>query len=96
MPARFHRPDVADLIGAWHAECGRRVSRRRELFSLHRRELADLCVTSEATIVRIEQGLLRPKDELRVVISAVLCCEVADLWPYPSCEQVCDLALEVA
>lgn len=96
MPARFHRPDIDDLILGWHKECGARVMRRRQLFNLHRRELADLISSTEATVIRIEQGTLRPKDEVRVLFAAVLRCEVADLWLYPTSETINDLALEVA
>lgn len=93
MPARFNRPDLLEWIAEWRKGCGEAITRRRELFGLHRRELADMCSTTEATIIRIESGALAPKDELRMVIAAVLRCEVADLWRYPTCEQINDRAL---
>lgn len=96
LPPRFLRADVDEFLADWQKECGNRITARRKVFGLHRRELANLCDTTEATIVRIESGTLNPKDGLRLLISAVLRCEVADLWRYPLCERINDLALDVA
>lgn len=84
------------MLKGWRRECGNRIAKRREVFGLHRRELADLCGTTEPTIIRIEAGEISPKDGLRVVIAGVLRSEVAELWPYPSCERIHDLAQAVA
>lgn len=92
LPARFDRDDIKWLVRAWRKECGSRVSQRRTLLNLHRRELADLAGTSEPTIIRIEAGEMNPRDELRLMIAGVLRCEVADLWQYPTCERIHDAA----
>lgn len=96
LSARFDAEDLREALTTWQAECGRRVQARRELLGVNRRDFADLCGTTEATVCRVETGAINPRDALRCVIAAVLRCEVADLWPYPTCKRIHDLAQAVA
>lgn len=96
LDPRFARDDITGLVNDWKAECGDRVSKRRQVFNLHRRELADLAGTTEATIIRVEAGRQNASDALRLAIAGVLRCEVADLWPYPPCERIHSNAEKVA
>lgn len=96
LPARFDEGDLRTALGKWQRDCGLRVMNRRQLLNVNRRDLADLCGTTEPTICRIEAGAINPRDILRFAIAGVLRCEVADLWPYPSCERIHDFAQAVA
>lgn len=93
LPVRFDRPRLDALLADWRKGCGRRVTRRRLLLGASRRDLADLAGATEATITRIENGKINASDRLRLAIAGVLHCEVADLWPYPSTN---DMTQEVA
>jgi DNA-binding XRE family transcriptional regulator len=96
LPARFDTEDLRSFADTWAKECGRRINQRRDLFGLHRRQLADLCGVTESTIIRIEDGDQTPREWLRLAIAGALRCEVADLWPYPSCERIHEMAQAVA
>lgn len=96
LPARFDADDLRSAVAQWQQECGVRVANRRTIFGIHRRDLAALAGTTEATIQRIETGKLNPRDPLRFALAGVLRCEVADLWPYPPCTRIHDMAQAVA
>lgn len=96
LPARFDLTELRDLVAEWRTACGANVERRRENLGLHRRELADLCGVTEPTVIRVENGQLNPRDELRLAIAGALRCEVDDLWRYPANQRVSDRAQAVA
>lgn len=96
LPPRFDVSDLRDALSKWQESCGELVANRRTLLGVNRRDLAALAGTTEATIQRIEAGKLNPRDLLRLTIAGVLRCEVADLWPYPTCRRIHDLAQAVA
>lgn len=96
LQARFDADDLRHALDKWQLDCGKRVASRRSLLGVTPRDLADLTGTTQATISRIEAGSLNPRDILRVAIAGVLRCEVADLWPYPTCERIHDMAQAVA
>jgi len=83
LPARFDPATITALAADFYRDCGARVGRRRRLSGIQPRELAELCGVTPATISRLEAGTIRPRDELRITVAAVLGCEVNDLWPYP-------------
>lgn len=96
LPARFDADDLRIALTTWQRECGRRVQNRRILLGVTPTDLADLTGTTAATISRVESGAINPRDILRIAIAGVLRTEVADLWPYPTCERIHDLAQAVA
>ncbi len=96
LPARFDIEELRTAISGWQTTCGQLIQQRRELLGVSRRDMADLVGTTEATMQRIESGKLNPRDPLRLAIAGVLRCEVADLWPYPTCRRIHDLAQAVA
>lgn len=93
LPIRFARTHLDAILTDWRKECGQRITQRRRLLGASRRDLADLAGATEATITRIENGKINATDRLRLAIAGVLHCEVADLWPYPSPN---DMTQEVA
>lgn len=88
----FELEDVRRMVSKWAVDCGRRVQDRRTALGWDRRQLAALVGTTEATIVRIEQGVLKPRDYLKLAVASALVVEVEDLWPYPRRADVFALA----
>lgn len=81
--AFFALEDVRRMVSKWAVDCGRRVQDRRTSLGWDRPRLASLVGTTEATIVRIEQGVINPRDYLKLAVAAALVVEVEELWPYP-------------
>ncbi len=71
------------LVAEWATECGERLRARRTALGWDRRLLADRVGVSEATIVRIEQGLLNPRDHLKLAVAAALRVDAAAIWSLP-------------
>lgn len=88
--------DIRQMVAKWAIDCGRRVADRRVALRWDRRQLARLVGTTEATIARIEQGVINPRDHLKLAIAAALCLEVESLWPYPRRADVFALAVPAA
>lgn len=89
--AVFDRARVKTAVAHWAIECGSQVQKRRKSLGISRKVLAELGDTSEPTITRIESGSLNPRDDLRWIIAGIMQCEVTDLWPTPSRQDVADL-----
>lgn len=81
--AFFDLRDVRSIVAKWAIDCGRKVTERRESLGLDRRKFAAMVGTTEATITRVEQGVLNPRDHLKLAIAAALALEVEDLWRHP-------------
>lgn len=79
----FDLRDVRTMVSKWVIDCGRKVADKREGFGWDRRQFADLVGTTEATIARIEQGVINPRDYMKLAIAATLQCEVEAIWSYP-------------
>lgn len=75
--------DVRQMVAKWAIDCGRRLADRRTELKWDRRQLASLVGTTEATITRIEQGAINPRDHLKLALASALLVEVETLWPYP-------------
>ncbi|MDO8391018.1 MAG: helix-turn-helix transcriptional regulator [Actinomycetota bacterium] len=84
--------DVRRMVSKWAVDCGRRVQDRRTSLNWDRNRLATLVGTTEATITRVEQGVINPRDYMKLAIAAALVVEVEDLWPYPRRADVFALA----
>lgn len=63
---------------------GKRVKERRDLLGLSQRDLAGLVVppTTQATIYKIENGKITPRDHLKQQIAAALRTTTSDLFPW--------------
>lgn len=68
----------------WAIDCGGRVRAARRARGWSLLELADRVGTTEATIHRIEHGVLQPRDHMKFAISAALDVSPAELWPMPA------------
>lgn len=79
----FDMRDVRQMVAKWAVDCGRRLADRRTELKWDRRQLAALVGTTEATITRIEQGAINPRDHLKLALAAALAVEVETLWPFP-------------
>lgn len=79
----FELGDVRRMVAKWAIDCGARVTDRRKSLGWDRPRLAELVGTTEATITRIEQGVINPRDYMKLAVAAALVVEVEDLWPYP-------------
>lgn len=88
----FELEDVRRMVAKWAVDCGRRVQDRRMSLDWDRRTLASLVGTTEATITRIEQGVLNPRDYMKLAVASALVVEVEELWPYPRRADVFALA----
>jgi len=76
--------------GRFLKEWGQAVAARRKELKFSRETLASLCGTSTATIGRIEQGALNPRDYMRSQISRALGSEVCDLFGYMPTQRLSD------
>lgn len=79
----FDLRDVRVMVAKWAVDCGRRVSDRRTMLGWDRRQLAAFAGTTEATIHRIEEGKINPRDHMKLAIASAVGLEVEALWPYP-------------
>lgn len=71
---------------------GNMIAQRRIAMGIRQHELATLTDLTPASISRIEDGLLVPRDYVRVAIAAALDVEPGELWPYPPLADVRALA----
>lgn len=88
--------DVRRLARKWAVDCGHRVEQRRTELGWDRRKLAALVGTTEATIHRVESGVMAPRDYLKMAIAAALAVDVATIWTYPTRTAVFEAAQAVA
>jgi len=79
----FDLGDLRVLINKWNIDCGRRVLTERIKLDIKRPDFAAMTGTTEPTIQRVEQGVLNPRDHLKLAIAAALGLEVEMLWPFP-------------
>lgn len=79
----FDLDEVRVMARKWAVDCGKRVEKARMGRQWDRRQLAGLVGTTEATIHRVESGVLAPRDYLKMAIAAALAVDVVELWPYP-------------
>lgn len=84
----FDLDDVRRLARKWAIDCGAKVAAQRVERGWDRRKLASLVGTTEATIHRVESGVLAPRDYLKMAIAAALSVSVDQLWPYPNASTV--------
>ena len=77
--------------GEWARQCGERVARRREHLGLTSTQLAQLVGVPEPTIWKVEQGLLAPRDYLKIAIAFAMATPVEHLFPYPERERVSEM-----
>ena len=80
----FELDEVRRVARKWAVDCGSRVAAKRTSRGWTRVQLAELVGTTEATIHRVESGVLAPRDYLKMAIAAALIAEVSELWPYPT------------
>ena len=59
------------------------MSERRLAKRMRSSVLGGYAGCNEVTIWRIENGLINPRDTLKLGIAAALDCEVEDIWPMP-------------
>lgn len=79
----FDLAEVRRFTRKWAIDCGAKVEGKRGERGWTRARFAQLVGTTEATIHRVETGVLAPRDYLKIAIAAALATPVADLWPYP-------------
>lgn len=79
----FDLDEVRRMARKWAIDCGARVEDKRTERGWSRVQLANLVGTTEATIHRVESGVMSPRDYLKMAIAAALDTPVAVLWPYP-------------
>lgn len=79
----------------WAKQCGKRVEKRRADLRFSRAQVARGAGATEMTIFRIERGELVPRDYLRLALAMTLFCEVDDLWPAMTRQEI-SKALEEA
>ena len=70
--------------GPWAKQRGTQVRQRRMRLGLTQIELANRCGVREATIHRIEMGIIVPSDRLRAVLGYVLESSPEAIWSFPS------------
>jgi DNA-binding XRE family transcriptional regulator len=92
VPRFFDLADVRVLVGKWSIDCGQLVAKKRGALGWDQETLAQIVGTTRATIHRIEDGKLTPRDYMKLAIAAALQCEVGDLWPYPTRKSVYEMA----
>ena len=80
----------------WAIANGTRLRTRRKHSNMTVRSLADAVGTTGQTIYAIEQGNLVPRDYLRLAIAHVMGCDVSELFPLPTREQVASFMDEAA
>jgi transcriptional regulator with XRE-family HTH domain len=66
----------------WAIDCGGRVRAARRARDWSLLELADRVGTTEATIHRIEHGVLQPRDHMKLAIASALGIPASELWPF--------------
>jgi transcriptional regulator with XRE-family HTH domain len=89
--AKGHEPespiDVFRRVAQhWAIDCGGRVRAARRARGWSLLELADRVGTTEATIHRIEHGVLQPRDHMKLAVAAALEAPAAELWPLPAAD----------
>lgn len=92
----FDLDDVRRLARKWAVDCGHLVEQRRVALGFDRRQLAAIVGTTEATIHRVESGVVAPRDYLKMAIAAALAIDVSSLWPYPARSAVFEAAEALA
>lgn len=82
--AFFDLDEMRRMVSKWAVDCGERVTNRRKELGWDRRQLAAMTGTTEATVHRVEEGKINPREHLKLIFAATLQVEVSDLWPYPT------------
>lgn len=76
------RPQTIErLVQRWITESGQRVADKRIARGMKRSQLAKKARSTEATIHRVEHGLIAPRDTLKIAIAEALQCQPGELWP---------------
>lgn len=79
-------------VDEWVKECGKRLQALRKSRHLTQEQLADLVGVRSTAISKIELGLMRPTDAVRVAIICALCVEMDEVWSPMSRSYVTNLA----
>lgn len=74
--------------GAWPKHCGHLVHARRTKLGLTLEDVAGLVGVPDQTIWKIEQGMVSPRDYLKITLAAALGCSVDTVFPWPDKDQV--------
>lgn len=63
---------------------GVNVADAREDLGLTQLQLAELCDVTQQTISKVERGVIRPRDRLKLRLAEALGRRPSDLFPWPS------------
>ncbi len=99
--ARLDRDDLDFYLRTrWAPACGRRLKKRRVDLGLTQAQLFEASGVPIATISQVELGKIYPKDDLRIVLSHALGCELESIWQPPTADRILaaaeDLSIEIA
>ena len=79
------RPAVRHSLGR---QWGATIKERREQFGLSQTALGERCGVTQQAIAKFASGAQIPLDRTKVAIARALCSEVADLFPWPSIQDM--------
>lgn len=74
----------------WAHQCGARVAARRNALGLSVRYVADYIGTTVQYVHMIEAGKRVPADHLRLALAHALACDISDLYPLPTRDEVAE------